>query len=82
MLGTDLGRPPAGWLCSPGCRLLKKAGIPSLCMAGFSQSFLILPSPPRSEVNWGSSVQAGSYNLALSSSVGLNDVEDHIKNYR
>uniref|UniRef100_A0A8C4PI70 Solute carrier family 12 member 3 n=1 Tax=Equus asinus asinus TaxID=83772 RepID=A0A8C4PI70_EQUAS len=34
------------------------------------------------EVNWGSSVQAGSYNLALSSSVGLNDVEDHIKNYR
>ncbi|KAF5919684.1 hypothetical protein HPG69_000285 [Diceros bicornis minor] len=34
------------------------------------------------EVNWGSSVQAGSYNLALSSSVGLNEVEDHIKNYR
>ncbi|XP_037671951.1 solute carrier family 12 member 3 isoform X11 [Choloepus didactylus] len=34
------------------------------------------------EVNWGSSVQAGSYNLALSHSVGLNEVEDHIKNYR
>ncbi|XP_053065886.1 solute carrier family 12 member 3 isoform X3 [Acinonyx jubatus] len=34
------------------------------------------------EVNWGSSVQAGSYNLALSYSVGLNKVEDHIKNYR
>ncbi|XP_055477104.1 solute carrier family 12 member 3 isoform X3 [Psammomys obesus] len=34
------------------------------------------------EVNWGSSVQAGSYNLALSYSVGLNEVEDHIKNYR
>lgn len=33
-------------------------------------------------VNWGSSVQAGSYNLALSYSVGLNEVEDHIKNYR
>ncbi|XP_006908835.1 solute carrier family 12 member 3 isoform X1 [Pteropus alecto] len=33
-------------------------------------------------VNWGSSVQASSYNLALSYSVGLNDVEDHIKNYR
>ncbi|XP_019522382.1 PREDICTED: solute carrier family 12 member 3 isoform X2 [Hipposideros armiger] len=34
------------------------------------------------EVNWGSSVQAGSYNLALSYSVGLSEVEDHIKNYR
>uniref|UniRef100_G1SYG3 Solute carrier family 12 member 3 n=1 Tax=Oryctolagus cuniculus TaxID=9986 RepID=G1SYG3_RABIT len=34
------------------------------------------------EVNWGSSVQAGSYNLALSYAVGLNEVEDHIKNYR
>ncbi|XP_006863610.1 PREDICTED: solute carrier family 12 member 3 isoform X2 [Chrysochloris asiatica] len=34
------------------------------------------------EVNWGSSVQAGSYNLALSHSVGLNEVEEHIKNYR
>lgn len=33
-------------------------------------------------MNWGSSVQAGSYNLALSHSVGLNEVEDHIKNYR
>ncbi|XP_059523960.1 solute carrier family 12 member 3 isoform X1 [Myotis daubentonii] len=34
------------------------------------------------EVNWGSSVQAGSYNMALSYSVGLNEVEEHIKNYR
>ncbi|XP_040838050.1 solute carrier family 12 member 3 isoform X3 [Ochotona curzoniae] len=34
------------------------------------------------EVNWGSSVQAGSYNLALSYTVSLNEVEDHIKNYR
>ncbi|XP_066205439.1 solute carrier family 12 member 3 isoform X2 [Saccopteryx leptura] len=34
------------------------------------------------EVNWGSSVQAGSYNLALSYSVGLNEVDEHIKNYR
>ncbi|MBN3311029.1 S12A3 protein, partial [Amia calva] len=33
-------------------------------------------------VNWGSSVQAGSYNMALSYSIGLNHVEDHIKNYR
>ncbi|XP_048828420.1 solute carrier family 12 member 3 [Brienomyrus brachyistius] len=33
-------------------------------------------------VNWGSSVQASSYNMALSYSVGLNTIEDHIKNYR
>ncbi|KAF7656502.1 hypothetical protein LDENG_00040500 [Lucifuga dentata] len=33
-------------------------------------------------VNWGSSVQAGSYNIALSHCVGLNQVEDHVKNYR
>ncbi|XP_066492928.1 solute carrier family 12 member 3 isoform X2 [Tiliqua scincoides] len=34
------------------------------------------------EVNWGSSVQAGSYNMALNYSVGLNEVDEHIKNYR
>uniref|UniRef100_A0A665T1V8 Solute carrier family 12 member 3 n=1 Tax=Echeneis naucrates TaxID=173247 RepID=A0A665T1V8_ECHNA len=33
-------------------------------------------------VNWGSSVQAGSYNIALNQCVGLNHVEDHVKNYR
>ncbi|XP_028263236.1 solute carrier family 12 member 3 [Parambassis ranga] len=33
-------------------------------------------------VNWGSSVQASSYNLALNQCVGLNHVEDHVKNYR
>ncbi|XP_072291484.1 solute carrier family 12 member 3 [Eucyclogobius newberryi] len=33
-------------------------------------------------VNWGSSVQAGSYNIALNQCVGLNLVEDHVKNYR
>ncbi|XP_075998050.1 solute carrier family 12 member 3 [Genypterus blacodes] len=33
-------------------------------------------------VNWGSSVQAGSYNIALSHCVGLNEVDDHVKNYR
>ncbi|KAJ8003175.1 hypothetical protein DPEC_G00166660 [Dallia pectoralis] len=36
----------------------------------------------RPSVNWGSSVQAGSYNIALSYCVGLNQVDDHIKNYR
>lgn len=34
------------------------------------------------EVNWGSSVQAGTYNMALSSSVALSGVEDHVKNFR
>ncbi|CAJ1057596.1 solute carrier family 12 member 3 [Xyrichtys novacula] len=33
-------------------------------------------------VNWGSSVQASSYNMALTQCVGLNHVEDHVKNYR
>ncbi|KAM8799289.1 solute carrier family 12 member 3 [Eudromia elegans] len=34
------------------------------------------------DVNWGSSVQAGSYNLALNYSVGLSEVDEHVKNYR
>ncbi|XP_034033070.1 solute carrier family 12 member 3 [Thalassophryne amazonica] len=33
-------------------------------------------------VNWGSSVQASSYNIALFQCVSLNHVEDHVKNYR
>ncbi|XP_047195855.1 solute carrier family 12 member 3 [Hippoglossus stenolepis] len=33
-------------------------------------------------VNWGSSVQASSYSIALNQCVGLNQVEDHVKNYR
>ncbi|KAK5868061.1 hypothetical protein PBY51_012506 [Eleginops maclovinus] len=33
-------------------------------------------------VNWGSSMQAGSYNMALNQCVGLNQVGDHVKNYR
>ncbi|XP_076849761.1 solute carrier family 12 member 3 [Brachyhypopomus gauderio] len=33
-------------------------------------------------VNWGSSVQASSYNMALNHCVGLNHVDEHIKNYR
>ncbi|XP_031440611.1 solute carrier family 12 member 3-like [Clupea harengus] len=34
------------------------------------------------EVNWGSSVQASTYKMALSYSVSLSGVEDHVKNYR
>ncbi|XP_014834446.1 PREDICTED: solute carrier family 12 member 3-like [Poecilia mexicana] len=34
------------------------------------------------KINWGSSVQAGTYNMALSYSVSLTGVEDHVKNFR
>uniref|UniRef100_A0A3Q3K9C0 Uncharacterized protein n=1 Tax=Monopterus albus TaxID=43700 RepID=A0A3Q3K9C0_MONAL len=34
------------------------------------------------KANWGSSVQAGTYNMALSYSVSLSGVEDHVKNFR
>lgn len=34
------------------------------------------------DVNWGSSTQAQSYNSALSSVLGLQNVEEHTKNYR
>ncbi|NWY24849.1 S12A3 protein, partial [Pheucticus melanocephalus] len=34
------------------------------------------------DVNWGSSMQASSYNMALNYSVGLSEVDEHIKNYR
>lgn len=37
---------------------------------------------PLCDVNWGSSMQASSYNMALSYSVGLSKVDEHIKNYR
>ncbi|XP_032355228.1 LOW QUALITY PROTEIN: solute carrier family 12 member 3-like [Etheostoma spectabile] len=33
-------------------------------------------------LNWGTSIQAGSYNIALSASVALACVEDHVKNFR
>ncbi|XP_078458000.1 solute carrier family 12 member 3-like isoform X2 [Lampetra planeri] len=45
----------------------------------FLLAYVIYKKPA---VNWGSSVQAGSYNMALSYTVGLNQVEEHIKNYR
>lgn len=37
---------------------------------------------PHVDVNWGSSMQASSYNMALNYSVGLSKVDEHIKNYR
>ncbi|XP_030609080.1 solute carrier family 12 member 3-like [Archocentrus centrarchus] len=40
----------------------------------------IIYKKPKS--NWGSSVQASSYNMALSASLSLTGVEDHVKNFR
>ncbi|XP_075709330.1 solute carrier family 12 member 3-like [Rhinoderma darwinii] len=34
------------------------------------------------DVNWGSSVQAGAYNMALTYSVSLTEVQEHVKNFR
>uniref|UniRef100_A0A672UF38 Solute carrier family 12 member 3 n=1 Tax=Strigops habroptila TaxID=2489341 RepID=A0A672UF38_STRHB len=34
------------------------------------------------DVNWGSSMQASLYNMALNYSVGLSQVDEHVKNYR
>ncbi|XP_063043376.1 solute carrier family 12 member 3-like [Engraulis encrasicolus] len=45
----------------------------------FLLGYVIYKKP---QVNWGSSVQASTYNMALSYSVSLSGVEDHVKNYR
>lgn len=42
----------------------------------------LLTRPLHADMNWGSSMQASSYNMALSYSVGLSEVDEHIKNYR
>ncbi|XP_016360677.1 solute carrier family 12 member 3-like [Sinocyclocheilus anshuiensis] len=46
-----------------------------LCLLGYVN----YKKPP---VNWGTSYQAGFYNMALSFSMSLSGVEDHVKNYR
>ncbi|KAF7686792.1 hypothetical protein HF521_015185 [Silurus meridionalis] len=45
----------------------------------FLLGYVIYKKP---KVNWGSSVQAGTYNMALSYSVSLATVKDHVKNFR
>ncbi|XP_066569608.1 solute carrier family 12 member 3 [Amia ocellicauda] len=55
------------------------AALIALGIVIFLLGYVLYKKP---SVNWGSSVQAGSYNMALSYSIGLNHVEDHIKNYR
>ncbi|XP_039505299.1 solute carrier family 12 member 10, tandem duplicate 1 [Pimephales promelas] len=55
------------------------AALISLALIIFLFGYVAYNKP---EVNWGSSVQASTYNMALSYSVSLAGVEDHVKNYR
>nr|BAN42613.1 solute carrier family 12 member 3 [Carcharhinus leucas] len=55
------------------------AALITVGIVGFLLAYALYKKPA---VNWGSSVQAGSYNMALSYCVRLNEVDDHIKNYR
>ncbi|KAG5261150.1 hypothetical protein AALO_G00300610 [Alosa alosa] len=56
-----------------------EAALITFCIILFLFGYIIYKKP---EVNWGSSVQASTYNMALSYSVSLSAVEDHVKNYR
>ncbi|XP_039996550.1 solute carrier family 12 member 10, tandem duplicate 1 isoform X2 [Xiphias gladius] len=55
------------------------AALFTFCIIFFLFGYVNYNKP---QVNWGSSVQAGTYNLALSYSVSLYGVEDHVKNFR
>ncbi|XP_031440768.2 solute carrier family 12 member 3-like [Clupea harengus] len=55
------------------------AALFTFCIILFLLGYVIYKKP---QVNWGSSVQASTYNMALSYSVSLSGVEDHVKNYR
>ncbi|XP_061578502.1 solute carrier family 12 member 3 [Cololabis saira] len=54
----------------------------ALIAIGIVMFFLGYTLYKKPAVNWGSSVQAGNYNMALKHCLGLNSVEDHVKNYR
>uniref|UniRef100_A0A669EXU0 Solute carrier family 12 member 10, tandem duplicate 1 n=1 Tax=Oreochromis niloticus TaxID=8128 RepID=A0A669EXU0_ORENI len=55
------------------------AALITFCIIFFLFGYINYNKP---KVNWGSSVQAGTYNMALSYSVSLTGVEDHVKNFR
>ncbi|XP_069757459.1 solute carrier family 12 member 3 isoform X2 [Narcine bancroftii] len=55
------------------------AALIAIGIIGFLLTYALYKKPA---VNWGSSVQASSYNMALNYSVQLNEVDDHVKNYR
>ncbi|XP_031160232.1 solute carrier family 12 member 3-like [Sander lucioperca] len=54
----------------------------ALFVLSFMAILFIYVTYNKPNVNWGSSVQAGSYNMALSYSVALSSVNDHVKNFR
>ncbi|CAG7838639.1 unnamed protein product [Allacma fusca] len=56
--------------------------VTALVTVGLSIFLYMYVSYRAPNVNWGSSTQAQSYNSALSSVQTLNQVEDHVKNYR
>uniref|UniRef100_A0A667WHJ1 Solute carrier family 12 member 10, tandem duplicate 1 n=1 Tax=Myripristis murdjan TaxID=586833 RepID=A0A667WHJ1_9TELE len=55
------------------------AALSTFCIIFFLLGYVAYSKP---KVNWGTSVQAGTYNMALSYSVSLSGVEDHVKNFR
>ncbi|XP_037531269.1 solute carrier family 12 member 3-like [Nematolebias whitei] len=55
------------------------AALITFCIIFFLFGYVNYNKP---KINWGSSVQAGTYNMALSYSVSLTGVEDHVKNFR
>ncbi|KAL1272040.1 hypothetical protein QQF64_031056 [Cirrhinus molitorella] len=55
------------------------AALVTFCIVLFLLGYVTYTKP---KVNWGTSYQAGFYNMALSFSMSLNDVKDHVKNYR
>ncbi|XP_044040838.1 solute carrier family 12 member 3-like [Siniperca chuatsi] len=55
------------------------AALTTFCIIFFLFGYINYNKP---KVNWGSSVQAGTYNMALSYTVSLSGVEDHVKNFR
>ncbi|KAK5600793.1 hypothetical protein CRENBAI_009955 [Crenichthys baileyi] len=55
------------------------AALVTFCIILFLFGYVNYNKP---KINWGSSVQAGTYNMALSYSVSLTGVEDHVKNFR
>lgn len=56
--------------------------ITALITVGVLAFLYLYVSYNKPDVNWGSSTQAQSYNSALKSIQELNNVNDHVKNYR
>uniref|UniRef100_A0A8C1PS14 Solute carrier family 12 member 10, tandem duplicate 3 n=1 Tax=Cyprinus carpio TaxID=7962 RepID=A0A8C1PS14_CYPCA len=55
------------------------AALITFCIMLFLLGYVSYTKP---KINWGSSHQAGFYNMALSFSMSLTGVEDHVKNFR